>query len=147
MTGATKLVNINSFLLEEGRESVSSRRIKHRFRLLFKMQNDLSPDYLFFSLPSFMGNTSSYPLRNAAVLRTRSARSQLYYNISLSSADRDRIDLPIFETRNLTSIASFVRKLSANLLTLLKYMRGKTAQIYHGRLRTICSSFDYQFVF
>ena len=125
VTGATKLVSINSLLLEVGWESLSSRRKKHKLQLLFKMQNNLSPDYLSSLVPSFVGNSSSYPLRNATDLRTLYARSQLYYNSFLPSTIRDWNNLPI-ETRNLTSIASFKQKLNANIITLPKYfLRGK----------------------
>ena len=144
VTGATKLVSINSLLLEVGWESLSSRRKKHKLQLLFKMQNDLSPDYLSSLVPSFVGNSSSYPLRNATDLRTPYARSQLYYNSFLPSTIRDWNNLPI-ETRNLTSIASFKQKLNANIITLPKYyFEGKRiGQIHHARLRTNCSSLNY----
>ena len=144
VTGATKLVSINSLLLEVGWESLSSRRKKYKLQLLFKMQNNLSPDYLSSLVPSFVGNSSSYPLRNATDLRTLYARSQLYYNSFLPSTIRDWNNLPI-ETRNLTSIASFKQKLNANIITLPKYFfEGKRiGQIHHARLRTKCSSLNY----
>ena len=106
VTGATKLVPINSLLLEVGWESLSSRRKKHKLQLLLKMQNNLSPDYLSSLVPSFVGNFSSYLLRNATDLKIFYVRSQLYYNSFFPSTIRDWNNLPI-ETRNLTSIASF----------------------------------------
>ena len=65
VTGATKLVSINSLLSETGWETLSSRRNKHKLTLLYKMQNDLSPEYLCSLVPPTMGSTSSYPLCNA----------------------------------------------------------------------------------
>ena len=110
------------------------------------MQNNLSPDYLKVSslVPSFVGNSSSYPLSNATDLRTLYARSQLYYNSFLPSTIRDWNNLPI-ETSNLTSKASFKQKLNANIITLPKYFfEGKRiGQIHHARLRTKCSSLNY----
>ena len=65
VTGATKMVSINSLLSETGWETLSSRRNKHKLTLLHKMQNDLSPEYLCSLVPPTVGSTSSYPLRNA----------------------------------------------------------------------------------
>ena len=47
VTGATKLVSIDSFYTETGWETVASRRKKkHKLQLSYKMQNSLTPDYL-----------------------------------------------------------------------------------------------------
>ena len=86
VTGATKLVSINSLLLETGWETLFSRRNK--------MQNDLSPDYLCSLVPPTVGSTSSYPLRNANDLQIIHANSQLYYNSFLPSAVREWNELP-----------------------------------------------------
>ena len=80
VTGATKLVSINSLLLETGWETLFSRRNKHKLIFFYKMQNDLSPDYLCSLVPPTVGSTSSYPLRNANDLQIIHANSQLYYN-------------------------------------------------------------------
>ena len=108
------------------------------------MQNDLSPDYLSSLAPSFVSNSSFYPLLNATDLRTLYSRSQLYYNSFLSSTIRGWNKLPI-ETRNPTSIASFKQRLNANIITLPKYyFEGKRiGQIHHARPRTNCSSLNY----
>ena len=69
VAGATKLVSINSPPGEVGWKSLSSRRKKHKLPFLFKMQNPSS------LVPSFVGNSFSYPSRNATDLRTLYARS------------------------------------------------------------------------
>ena len=50
VTGATKLVSINSLCTETGWETLSSRRKKHKLILFYKMQNDLSPDWYLLLL-------------------------------------------------------------------------------------------------
>ena len=62
-TGAPKLASINALLSETGWETLSSRRKKYKLQLLYKMQNDLSPNYLSL-VPPTAGSTSIYPLRN-----------------------------------------------------------------------------------
>ena len=57
VTGATKLASINSLLLETGWETLSSRRNKHKLTFFYKMQNDLSPDYLCSLEPPTVGST------------------------------------------------------------------------------------------
>ncbi|MCU7801465.1 MAG: hypothetical protein KZQ70_15375, partial [gamma proteobacterium symbiont of Lucinoma myriamae] len=141
VTGATKLVSINSLLLETGWETLSSRRKKHKLQLFFKMQNGLSPDYLSSLVPPTVGSTSNYPLRNATNLHTIHAKSQLYYNSFLPSVIRDWNELPD-ETRNSPSVSALKRKLNSNIAIPPRfYFAGKRlGQIYHARLRTNCSS-------
>ena len=89
VSGATKLVSINSLSLEIGWESLSSRRKKHKLRLFFKMQNNLAPDYLSSLVLPTVGRTSAYPLRNSTNLHTLHAKSQLNFNSFLPSVIRD----------------------------------------------------------
>ena len=141
VTGATKLVSINSLLVETGWETLASRRKKHKLTLFFKMQNGLSPDYLTSLVPATVGSTSSYPLRNASNLQTIHANSQVYYNSFLPSVVRDWNELPE-QTRNSPSLNSFKKSINVNISTPPRYYNtGKLlGQIYHARLRTSCSS-------
>ena len=141
VTGVTKLVSINSLLLETGWETLASRRKKHKLTLFFKMQNGLSPDYLTSLVPATVGSTSSYPLRNASNLQTIHANSQVYYNSFLPSVVHDWNELPE-QTRNSPSLNSFKKSINVNISTPPRYYNtGKRlGQIYHARLRTSCSS-------
>ena len=56
VTGATKLVSINSFIKETGWETLLTRRKKHKLVLFYKMQNDMSPNYLSSLVPPCVGN-------------------------------------------------------------------------------------------
>ena len=144
VTGATKLASINSLLSETGWETLSSRRNKHKLQLFYKIQNDLSPNYLSSLVPPTVGSTSTYPLRNSKNLHTIYVlNSQLYSNSFLPSAIRDWNELPE-EIRSAPSLSAFKHKLNRNIRVPPKfYFTGKRlGQIYHARLRTICSSLN-----
>ena len=143
VSGATKLVSINSLLLETGWETLSSRRKKHKLQLFFKMQNDLSPAYLSSLVPPTVGSTSAYSLRNSTNLLTVRAKSQLYFNSFLPSVIRDWNGLPE-EIRSSASLSVFKHKLNRDSKMPSKfYFIGKRlGQIYHARLRTNCSSLN-----
>ena len=79
VTGATKLVSIQSLRSETGWESLTSRREKHKLILYYKMQNGLTPDFLSSLVPPTVGSTTTYNLRNFSNLQTVHASSQLYY--------------------------------------------------------------------
>ena len=143
VTGATKLASINSLLSETGWETLSSRRKKHKLQLFYKMQNNLSPNYLSSLVPPTVGSTSTYPLRNSKNLHTIRTNSQLYSNSFLPSAIRDWNELPE-EIRSAPSLSAFKHKLNRNIRMPPKfYFIGKRlGQIYHARLRTNCSSLN-----
>ena len=140
VSGATRLVSINSLSLETGWESLSSRRKKHKLQLFFKMQNNLAPDYLSSLVPPTVGSTSAYPLRNSSNLHTLRAKTQLYFNSFLPSVIRDWNELPE-EIRFSSSLGAFKYKLNRDVIMPPKfYFTGKRlGQIYHARLRTNCS--------
>ena len=89
VTGATKLVSINSLMQETGLETLSNRRKKHKLFLFYKMQHQMSPDYLSSLVPPTIGSTTNYQLRNSSDLLTLHASSQLYFNSFLPSVIRE----------------------------------------------------------
>ena len=135
VTCAMKLVSINSLLLETHWETLASRRKRHKLTPFYKMQNDLSPDYLRSLVPATVGSTSSYPLRNASNLQSLHANSQLYYNSFLPSAVRDWNELPE-QFRNSPSFSVFKKKINANVNTPpLYYNTGKPfGHLHHAAL-------------
>ena len=114
VTGATKLVSIDSLSHETGWETLLNRRQKHKLLLFYKMQNNLSPDYLSSLVPPTIGDTTNYPLRNSSNLLTLHASSQLYYNSFLPSVIREWNELPE-DIRNLPSKATFKPKLNSDV--------------------------------
>ena len=141
VTGATKLVSIQSLLSETGWESLTSRREKHKLILYYKMQNGLTPDFLSSLVPPTVGSTTTYNLRNFSNLQTVHASSQLYYKSFLPSVTRSWNELSE-DKRNSTSVAVFKSKLQCNVRSPPSFFfDGKrTGQIHHARLRLNCSS-------
>ena len=66
VTGATKLVSINSLIQETGWETLWNRRKKHKLFLFYKMKHHMSPDYLSSLVPPTIGSTTNYQLRNSS---------------------------------------------------------------------------------
>ena len=117
VTGATKLVSLNSLIHETGWETLLGRRKKHKLLMFYKMQNSLSPDYLSSLVPPTIGNTTNYPLRNSADLLTSDASSQLYYSSFLPSVIREWNELQE-DVRNLPSTATYKRKLNSDVVKM-----------------------------
>ena len=102
VTGATKLVSINTLLKETGWEALSTRRKEHKLTLFYKMNNGLCPNYLTSLVSQSVGNNTTYSLRNASNIQIIHAKSQFYYNSFLPSVIRDWNELPM-NTRNASS--------------------------------------------
>ena len=141
VTGATKLVSINSLLHETGWETLSARRKKHKLIMFYKMNNNMCPTYLSSLVPPTVGNTSRYDLRNVDNIQTIHAHSQLYFDSFLPSVVREWNALP-GQIRNSTSLSSFKNQLNLNIRSPPAYYcsGSRQGQIYHVRLRTNCSS-------
>ena len=106
VTRTAKLVSIDSLIHENGWETLFTRRQKHKLLLFYKMQNNLSSDYLSSLVPPTSGDTTNYPLRNSSNLLTLHASSQLYYNSLLPSVIREWYELPE-DVRNLFTKHSY----------------------------------------
>ena len=94
--------------------TLALRRKKHKLIHFYRMQNDLTPDYLRSLVPATVGSASSYPLRNASNLQLVHANSQLYYNSFLPSVVRDWNDLPD-QTRNSPSLNAFKYRINDDI--------------------------------
>ena len=143
VTGATKLVSIDSLYAETDWETLALRRNKHKLQLFYKMQNGLTPENLSSLVPDNVGNNSAYNLRNARNLNTNQANSQLYFKSFLLSVTRDWNVLSE-EIRNSTSLSSFKRHLnsSRNFSPKFLFDSKRPDQIYHARLRMRWSSLN-----
>ena len=83
VTGATKLVSIETLYNDVCWEPLESRRRKHKLVLLYKMYNNLTPFYLSPLVPPMVQHTTRYNLRNAGDLQTIYSRSSLYSKIPI----------------------------------------------------------------
>ena len=104
VTGATKIVSINSLIQETGWELSQIIGKSINFSCFIK-QHHMSPDYLSSLIPATIGSTTNYQLQNSSLL-TLHASFQLDFNSFLPSVMREWNELPEV-TRDLPSIAAF----------------------------------------
>ena len=88
VTGATKLVSLEALYIDTGWESLETRREKHKLIQFYKMNNELTPEYLSSLVPPTVGSAVRYPLRNESNLQTVPAKSKQYYESFLPSTTR-----------------------------------------------------------
>ena len=79
VTGATKLVYLHALFDEVNWEPLEARRMKHVLLLLYKMFNNLSPEYLSLLIPPTVNNISRYKLRNAQNIHTTDPGTTQYF--------------------------------------------------------------------
>ena len=80
MTWATKLVSLHALFDEVNWEPLGARNMKHRLLLLYKMFNNLSPEYLSSLIPPTVNNVSRYNLPNAHNIQNLDSRTTQYFN-------------------------------------------------------------------
>ena len=114
VTGATKLISLQSLYIETGWESLASKRQKSKLVLFYKMQNEMTPEYLSSLAPQAVDSTTRYRLRNESDLQTIPAKSQQYYHSFLPSATRAWNRLPE-ETKTSPCITAFKHKLNKDI--------------------------------
>ena len=143
-TGTTKLVSIENLNSEIGWETLEVRRNKQKLTLFYKMVHNLTPSYLTSLIPPTVNETSNYNLRNSNDIRTTNASSVQYYSSFLPSAIRGWNSLPE-ELRNSATVTSFKNRLNQHTSITPKYYYtgDRHTQILHTRLRTKCSSLNY----
>ena len=140
VTGATKLVSLQSLYIDTGWESLAARREKHKQILYYKMQNGLTPEYFSSLVQPSVGSTVRYALRNNSDLQTIPAKSQQYYKSFLPSATRLWNGLSE-DKRNSPSMTTFKSKLNSNINRppAYYYIGSRLRQVHHTRLGLNCS--------
>ena len=88
-TGGTKVCNLQTLYDDLSCETLEKCRHKHRLFLLYKIINNLAPNYLMQLLPPRMQQFSRYPLRNSEDFAIPVTRTATYYNSFLPTALRD----------------------------------------------------------
>ena len=101
------------------------------------MYNNLTPDYLSSLVPSSVNEVSHYNLRNANDVQTIN-------NSFLPSVIREKSNIPDND-KYVDSVDSFKWQISRNKTLFPKYFYtgSRKLQISHTRLRTGCSSLNY----
>ena len=141
-TGGTSLQNLYDDL---SCETLEQRSHKHKLFLLYKIINNLAPNYLLQLLPPRVQQFSRYPLRNSEDFAIPVMRTATYYNSFLPTALRDWNVLSL-DTRNAPTLKSFKHTLRNNHILVPKYFDtlhvSRIAQILHNRIRLECSSLN-----
>ena len=144
VTGATKLVSINTLYNECGWETLEKRREKHKLIQFYKMKNGLTPEYLNDLLPPLHRDQHTYNTRNSKNLVSIQCRTTYHFNSFIPSTIRIWNNLPT-NIKESNSIHSFKQALSSlnieNNVPPYYYNTGsRRGQILHARLRMRCSS-------
>ena len=140
VTGATKLVSINSLYRETGWETLQQRRNNHKLIQYFKIVNGLTPEHLNEILPHQHTDIHNYNTRNAHNYTYTTSRTAHHYNSFIPSTTRLWNELPN-EIKQSDSLNIFKKKLSVNSKIPKYYFEGsRMGQILHARLRMTCSS-------
>ena len=102
------------------------------------------PPHLLSLVPRPDQNATRYSLRNANNIRTIHSRTNQYYNSFLPAVIRDWNDLPCSD-RIVDTVDDFKRQLRQGRVIVTKYFYAgnRSMQILHTRLRTGCSSLNY----
>ena len=106
VTGATKLVSLNTLYSEIRWETLEQRRKNHRLTLFYKMRYSLTPQYLSSLVPESISNVSNYNLRHSNNLRGINARTTQYQQSFLPTAIKEWNNLPL-ELQQSNSVNSF----------------------------------------
>ncbi len=97
-------------------------------------------------VPQSVGSATRYPLRNDNSIRLPHTRTALYSNSFLPSVIREWNQLSLSD-REAPSISQFKSLLNRQSTTIpvpdYYYYGQRKAQILHTRLRTLCSSLNY----
>ena len=143
-TGTTKLVSIENLYSEIGWDTLETRRNKQKLTVSYKMDNNLTPNFLHFLVPSTVTKACRYNLRNSNDIRRVKARASQYFNSLLPYAIREWNSLPE-EHRNSSAVTSFKYQLSqpTSFTPKFYYFGERQTQILHSCLRTKCSSLKY----
>ena len=144
-TGGTKVCSLQKLYDDLSCETLEQRRHKHKLFLLYKIINNLAPNYLMQLLPPRVQQFSRYPLRNSEDFAIPVTRTTTYYNSFLPTALRDWNVLSL-DTRNAPTLNSFKHTLRNNHILVPKYFDtlhvSRIAQILHNRIRLECSSLN-----
>lgn len=111
VTGLTTIASKDSLYFETGWEPLSCRRQEARLKTMFKLHNNLVPEYLMDILPNMRCNTSIYSTRNSQNYDIPKCRLQTYKSTFIPTVVNEWNSIPL-ETRNLQSMSKFKSKIS-----------------------------------
>ena len=148
VTGATAKCSLNKLYLETKWSSLSQRHHKSVALMMFKIKNNLSPEYLTYLLPPDNAERTTYNLRNRDDIYLPTFRLESYRRSFIPYATRVWNDLPL-ELRNLNNLKDFRTKLYCDKPepSILYYYGQRWPAIHHARMRIGCSKLQYDLNF
>ena len=143
ITGATARSSIAALYEETSFVSFRDRIDRLSLTMLFKIKNDLSPEYLKILLPDENHETIHYNLRNKENIKIPFTRLETFKRSFIPRAIRiwNALSIPI---RNCKSLATFKLALKADDITcnILYYYGERWASVHHARIRMCCSKLN-----
>jgi hypothetical protein len=109
-TGAYRKTSYEKLLVELGWETLKIRQKYQRLILMYKVQHDLTPQYLLDIMPSSHRQSSSYTLRNSSNISLPHCRTERYKMSFVPHTISDWNALSTC-TRNLPSLYTFKKQL------------------------------------
>ena len=146
VTGATKLVSLNSLYKEIGWDKLEKRREYHKLIQFFKMIKGLTPEYLSDLIPHQHDHVHQYNTRNANNIINIRCKTNHFYHSFIPSTIRLWNLLPD-RVKYCNNVRMFKTALS-NIYgpkNIPKYYNigSRKGQILHARLRMNCSSLKH----
>ena len=143
VTGARRGTSHALLYLETGWEKLSIRRTRHQLIQFYKIINGIAPQYLRDLIPSRVGSSSRYPLRNSDNLTLIKATTNNYHDSFLPSTTVlwNSLSLDIRQSPTLSSFKASLRGRDTRPPTF--YFQGtRINQIIHCQLRLGCSTLN-----
>jgi len=143
ISGGTRLASLQNLYNETALEPLKNRRTKHKLTNFYKMYNSISPSYLCTLIPSSVGDSSAYSLRNSNNIRSIQCKSQLFSRSFLPSTINLWNNLPE-SVRTAPSLSAFKANLNKDkkIIPQHYYNGERQSNILHARLRMHCSSLN-----
>ena len=144
VTGATCRTSHVILYNETGWETLSKRREKHRLKLLYKIINGHTPQYLYDLIPKNVSTRNVYNVRSKHNISQVRARSNTYNNSFIPATIRLWNLLPS-NVRNSDDVDTFKRKLDKEKPKVndLFYIGNRKANILHAKIRMGCSQLNH----
>ena len=110
---------------------------------MYKILNNLAPDYLINLLPAQVGHGNNYNLRNRENFNIPLCRTSLFYSSFIPSTINKWNNLPL-STRNCPSLPQFKSKLKTDYRRCSAYFDygDRKLNVLHTRLRHGCSTLN-----
>jgi hypothetical protein len=144
-TGAYKHTKTVKLMEELGWETLESHRAKQRTVLMYKIQNNIAPNYLSEACPPLVGQVSNYNLRNSDNIALPMGTRSAYVNSFMPSAVRlwNSLDTDLKNSSSLDSFKYNLKKKAVKKVKLYSRFNGHSA-INHTRMRLGLSALKAQ---